>query len=79
MKTQEQIKDIYSGKITNWKEVGGNDSEIIPYQRNKDSGSYNYMKEFMGEYELCETKEKSYYYVHCSWCLFSLRKISEFK
>ena len=34
-----QIKDIYSGKITDWSEIGGNNGEIIPYQRNKDSGS----------------------------------------
>lgn len=46
--TQQQLKDIYSGKITNWKEVGGEDREIIPYQRNTDSGSQNYMTEFMG-------------------------------
>lgn len=37
--TQEQIKDIYTGKITNWSSVGGNDSEIIPFQRDKESGS----------------------------------------
>ncbi len=37
--TQEQIEEIYKGNITNWKEVGGEDHDIIPYQRNKDSGS----------------------------------------
>lgn len=37
--TQEQIQGIYSGEITNWKEVGGNDEEIIPYQRPVNSGS----------------------------------------
>ena len=37
--TIKQVKDIYSGKITNWKELGGLDSEILAYQRNKDSGS----------------------------------------
>ncbi len=47
--TIEQIKGIYSGKITNWKELGGNDAEIIAYQRNKDSGSQNYMISFMGD------------------------------
>ncbi len=47
--TIEQIKGIYSGEITNWKEVGGNDAEIIAYQRNADSGSQNYMVSFMGE------------------------------
>lgn len=47
--TIEQIKGIYSGEINNWKEVGGNDAEIIAYQRNADSGSQNYMISFMGD------------------------------
>lgn len=37
--TLEQIQDIYSGKITNWSQVGGNDEKIIPYQRPVNSGS----------------------------------------
>lgn len=37
--TGDQIKEIYKGNITNWNEVGGEDHPIIPYQRNKDSGS----------------------------------------
>ncbi|MBQ4557074.1 MAG: substrate-binding domain-containing protein [Clostridia bacterium] len=37
--TQTQIEEIYKGNITNWSEVGGTDHDIIPYQRNKDSGS----------------------------------------
>lgn len=37
--TLEQIQDIYSGKITNWSEVGGEDEKIIPYQRPVNSGS----------------------------------------
>lgn len=37
--TSEQIKEIYKGNITNWKSVGGKDLELIPYQRNRDSGS----------------------------------------
>ena len=37
--THEQIVDIYTGKITNWKEVGGNDEPIIAVQRNHSSGS----------------------------------------
>lgn len=35
----EQIQDIYQGKITNWKEVGGEDSEIKAFQRPENSGS----------------------------------------
>ena len=52
--TQQQIKDIYSGKITNWKQVGGNDAEIVAYQRNSTSGSQNYMTAFMDDTELME-------------------------
>lgn len=50
--TSEQIKQIYSGKITNWKEVGGEDKNILPIQRNKDSGSQTAMVDFMGNTEL---------------------------
>lgn len=37
--TIEQIQDIYTGDITNWKEVGGNDEKIQPFQRPENSGS----------------------------------------
>jgi len=37
--SQEQLKDIYTGKINNWKAVGGSDVGIIPYQRGSTSGS----------------------------------------
>ena len=37
--SQTQIEEIYKGNIKNWNEVGGSDHNIIPYQRNKDSGS----------------------------------------
>ena len=37
--TQQQLKDIYAGKITNWKDVGGNDLEIVAFQRSENSGS----------------------------------------
>lgn len=52
--TQEQLRKIYSGEITNWKEVGGNDAEIIAYQRNNDSGSQNLMIDFMGDTPLMD-------------------------
>lgn len=38
-----QLQDIYMGKITNWKELGGEDAEIIPYQRPTGSGSQTAM------------------------------------
>lgn len=47
--TTEQIKGIYSGKITNWKEVGGKDEKIVAYQRNEGSGSQSMLKRFMGD------------------------------
>ena len=37
--TQQQLRDIYAGKITNWKDVGGKDQEIVAFQRREDSGS----------------------------------------
>ncbi|MBQ6037027.1 MAG: substrate-binding domain-containing protein, partial [Lachnospiraceae bacterium] len=37
--TSSQIRDIYAGKITNWKEVGGKDQAIIAFQRPANSGS----------------------------------------
>lgn len=37
--TVEQIQKIYTGEIKNWKEIGGEDEEIIAYQRPVNSGS----------------------------------------
>ena len=50
--TQQQLKDIYSGKITNWKQLGGLDEDIVPYIRNWDSGSQTAMEEFMDGEEI---------------------------
>lgn len=43
--TSQQIRDIYSGKITNWKEVGGRNEEITAFQRSDASGSQTAMLE----------------------------------
>ncbi|MBL0349276.1 MAG: phosphate ABC transporter substrate-binding protein [Elusimicrobia bacterium] len=45
--TMAQIKDIYTGKITNWKDVGGADGRIILYSRENNSGTYVFFKEHM--------------------------------
>lgn len=37
--TTEQLRDIYTEKITNWKELGGDDQKIEAYQRVLNSGS----------------------------------------
>ena len=43
--TREQLEDIFTGKITNWKEVGGKDLKIVPYSRETSSGTYEFFKE----------------------------------
>jgi phosphate transport system substrate-binding protein len=50
--TQAELRDIYSGRVTNWKEYGYDDAEILAYQRNETSGSQSFMNEFMREDEL---------------------------
>ena len=52
--TSEEIRKIYSGEITNWREVGGKNQKIVPYQRPEDSGSQVMMEYFMGEVPLME-------------------------
>ncbi len=41
----DQLKDIYTSKITNWKSVGGQDAKIIVYGRENSSGTYVYFKD----------------------------------
>ena len=38
--TSDQIRDIYTGKIKNWKEVGGSDTPIVVISRDTSSGTY---------------------------------------
>jgi phosphate transport system substrate-binding protein len=45
--TLDQIKAIYTGNITNWKQVGGQDSKIILYGRENSSGTYVYFRDFV--------------------------------
>ena len=46
--TVEQIKGIYSGRITDWKEIGAPQStKIIPFQRNEGSGSQTTLQKLM--------------------------------
>lgn len=39
------VKDIFTGKITNWKHVGGNDKPILLYARENNSGTYEFFKD----------------------------------
>lgn len=43
--TREQLEAIFTGKITNWKQVGGEDLKIIVYSRETSSGTYEFFKE----------------------------------
>lgn len=46
--TMDQIKDIYTGKITNWKEVGGKDAQIVVVSREDGSGTRDGFQEIVG-------------------------------
>jgi len=52
--TTEQIQSIYSGEITNWKQVGGKNEKIEAFQRNEGSGSQSMLKRFMGDKPIME-------------------------
>jgi phosphate transport system substrate-binding protein len=41
----EQLQKIFTGKLKNWKEVGGNDAPIVVYSRENSSGTYEFFKE----------------------------------
>ncbi|MBI2794009.1 MAG: phosphate ABC transporter substrate-binding protein [Ignavibacteria bacterium] len=43
--TIDQIKQIFTGQITNWKSIGGPDKKIILYSRENNSGTYEFFKE----------------------------------
>jgi phosphate transport system substrate-binding protein len=43
--TREQLEGIFTGKIKNWKEVGGADMNIVAYSRETSSGTYEFFKE----------------------------------
>ena len=45
--TTQQLKDIYSGKITNWKDVGGEDMAIVVVGRDTSSGTYGTWQEMI--------------------------------
>jgi phosphate transport system substrate-binding protein len=43
--TMDQLKQIFTGKVDNWKALGGPDAKIIPYSRENSSGTYVFFKE----------------------------------
>jgi len=45
--TQDHLRAIYLGDITNWKQVGGPDAPIVLYSRENSSGTYVFVKEHL--------------------------------
>ena len=56
--TMAQLRDIYTDRITNWKDLGGPDQSIILYGRENNSGTYTYFqKEILGGEDFAERCE----------------------
>jgi len=49
--TTEQIRDIYKGYITNWLEVGGDDIEVMAFQRNEEASSQVLMQKHVMDWQ----------------------------
>ena len=62
--TLEEIRDIYTGNITNWTVLGGIEANITAYQRDDQSGSQQLMRQFvMGDLEMMDMPD---------WILWSM-------
>jgi phosphate transport system substrate-binding protein len=59
--TQEDIRGIYSGAITNWRQVGGANDRIEAYQRPEGSGSQTALQKIMGGAPVMEPKNEQVY------------------
>lgn len=58
--TLNQIQQIYAGNIKNWNEVGGNDAEIVAFQRPVNSGSQTGLLDLvMKDIEVMEPKKEN--------------------
>lgn len=60
--TIEQLSAIYSGKVTNWKEVGGTDAPIVALARDTNSGTHVFFKEHVVQMDGLPTKDTSLEY-----------------
>jgi len=56
--TIEQIAKIYTGEITNWKDVGGNDAEIVVIGREAGSGTRDGFESITGTAEQCVYRQE---------------------
>ena len=60
--TIAQLSAIYTGQITNWNEVGGNDVEIVAIARDTNSGTHVFFKEHVVQMKGLTTEDKSLEY-----------------
>ncbi len=60
--TIPQLSAIYTGKITNWKEVGGNDETIVVISRDTNSGTHVFFKEQVVQMKGLASEDKSLEY-----------------
>ena len=56
--TLEQIAKIYTGEITNWKDVGGNDAEIVLIGREAGSGTRDGFESITGTRDACKLDQE---------------------
>ena len=55
--TRQQLSDIYTGKVKNWKEVGGQDAKIVALSRERNSGTHVFFLEHV--VKMGDTKNKN--------------------
>ena len=60
--TIAQLSAIFTNKITNWKEVGGNDTPIVVISRDTNSGTHVFFKEHVVQMKGLPTEDKSLEY-----------------
>jgi phosphate transport system substrate-binding protein len=60
--TIAQLSAIYTGRITNWNEVGGNDAQIVVLSRDTNSGTHVFFKEHVVQMAGLDSEDKSLEY-----------------
>ena len=56
--TVEQIAALYTGEITNWKDVGGEDAPVVPIGREAGSGTRDGFESITGTEDLCQYRQE---------------------
>lgn len=53
--SMQQLAALYSGKVTNWKDVGGNDAPVVLYGRQSTSGTYGFFRDVVVQDDYAES------------------------